>query len=156
MEADFNATNKTIYGFRMLANARKYQLMPEEVFRERNRLADDGTLSKIIIFDIARQLRRPMGLALVDADTCYDWIAHLMASMVFQAFGGTDRTKQVDVNNSARDAYLPPDRLWRLYGICWGQQGIVNHGCKKPRYVPRQRCITSSLDGCEHPNDLGT
>ncbi len=71
----------------MLANTRKYRLMPEEVFSERNRLADDGTLSKIIIFDIARQLRRPIGLALVDADNCYDWIAHPMASMVFQAFG---------------------------------------------------------------------
>ncbi len=34
MEADFNATNKTIYGIRMLANARKYRLMPEEVFSE--------------------------------------------------------------------------------------------------------------------------
>jgi hypothetical protein len=87
MEADFNATNKTIYGIRMLANAHKYRLMPEEVFSERNRLADDGTLSKIIIFDIARQLRQPMGLASVDADNCYDWIAHPMASMVFQAFG---------------------------------------------------------------------
>jgi hypothetical protein len=31
-EADFNATNKTGYGVRMLANVRKYNLMPEEVF----------------------------------------------------------------------------------------------------------------------------
>ncbi len=58
MEADFNATNKTIYGIRMLAYARRYRLMPEEVFSERNCLADGGTLSKeIIIFDIPRQLR---------------------------------------------------------------------------------------------------
>jgi hypothetical protein len=57
MEADFNATNKTIYGVRMLANTHKYQLMPEEVFSEQNCLANDGTLSKIIIFDIPRQLR---------------------------------------------------------------------------------------------------
>jgi hypothetical protein len=28
-----------------------------------------------------------MGLALVDANNCHDWIAHPMASMVFQAFG---------------------------------------------------------------------
>jgi hypothetical protein len=87
MEADFNATNKTIHGIRMLANARKYRLVPEEVFSERNRLANDGTLSKIIIFVIARQLRRPMGLGLVDADNCYNRIAHPMASMVLQAFG---------------------------------------------------------------------
>jgi hypothetical protein len=82
MEADFNATKKTIYGIRMLTNARRYRLMPEEVFSERNHLANDGTLSKIIIFDIARQLRQPMGFALVDADNCYNRIAHPMASMV--------------------------------------------------------------------------
>ena len=34
MEADFNATNKTVYGVRMLQNVCKYQLMPEEVFSE--------------------------------------------------------------------------------------------------------------------------
>ncbi len=29
MEADFNATNKAIYGVRMLANVWKYKLMPD-------------------------------------------------------------------------------------------------------------------------------
>jgi hypothetical protein len=53
MEADFNATNKTIYCVRVLANVRKYKLMPEEVYSERNHLADNGTLSKILFFDIA-------------------------------------------------------------------------------------------------------
>jgi len=52
MEANFNATIKIIYGLRMLNNVRKYKLMPEEVFSERNRLvADDGTLSKVIFYD---------------------------------------------------------------------------------------------------------
>jgi hypothetical protein len=31
MEADFNATNKIIYGQRMLHQARKYNLIPEEI-----------------------------------------------------------------------------------------------------------------------------
>ncbi len=87
MEADFNATNKTIYRIWMLDNVRKYRLMPEEVFSERNRLADDGTLSKVLFFNIARQLRHPAGLASVDADNCYDCIAHPVALMIFQAFG---------------------------------------------------------------------
>ncbi len=82
MEADFNATNKVIYGIRMLHNMRKYRLMPEEVYSERNRLADDGTLSKILFYDIVRQLRCSAGLAYVDADNCYDWIVHPTASMV--------------------------------------------------------------------------
>jgi hypothetical protein len=87
MEADFNAANKIIYGVQMLANARKYRLIPEEIFSERNRLADNGTLSKVLFYDIARQLRRPSGLASLDVDTCYDRICHPMASMVFQSFG---------------------------------------------------------------------
>ena len=61
--------------------------MPEEVFSERNRLADDGTLSKVIFYDIVRACRRPAGLASVDADNCYDRIAHPMLSMILQAFG---------------------------------------------------------------------
>ncbi len=87
MEANFIATNKAVYGMRMLANVRKYKLMPEEVYSERNRLADDWTLSMVLFYDIVRQLRRPAGLASVDADKCYDCIAHPMASMVFQSFG---------------------------------------------------------------------
>jgi hypothetical protein len=87
IEADFNATNKTIYGIHMLSNVRKYKLMPEEVYSKRNQLADDGTLSKVLFYDIVWQLRRPAGLASADLDNCYDQIAHLMASIVFQAFG---------------------------------------------------------------------
>ena len=52
MEADFNATNKTIYGVGMLSNVRKYKLMPEEVYSKRNCLADDGTLSKVLFYNI--------------------------------------------------------------------------------------------------------
>jgi hypothetical protein len=53
MEADFNAANKTVYGVRLLANVRKYKLMPEEVYSKQNQLADDGTFLKVIFFDIA-------------------------------------------------------------------------------------------------------
>jgi hypothetical protein len=82
MEADFNSTNMVIYGIHMLANIRKYKLMPEEVYSKWNRLADDRTLSKVLFYDIVRQLRRLQGLASVSADNCYNGIAHLMASMV--------------------------------------------------------------------------
>jgi hypothetical protein len=87
MEADFNASNKIIYGIRMLENVRKYKLMLEEIYSKRNRLADEGTLAKVLFYDITRQLRRPAGLASVDADNCYDRIAHPMLSMIVQAFG---------------------------------------------------------------------
>ena len=87
MEADFNFANKCIFGVRMLNNVRKYDWMPEEIFSEQNRTADDGTLAKVIFFDISGQTRRPAGVAAVDADNCFDRISHAVASLCFQAFG---------------------------------------------------------------------
>jgi hypothetical protein len=87
MEADLNATNREIYGKRKLDLVRRHSLIPEEVYSERNRLADDRTFTKILFYDIVRQTRRPAGIAAVDADNCYDRIAHPNASLVFQAMG---------------------------------------------------------------------
>ena len=63
MEADFNFVNKTIYGGRILDNVRKYNLMPEEIFSERNRISDDGTLAKVLFYDIVRQIRVSAGIS---------------------------------------------------------------------------------------------
>jgi hypothetical protein len=87
MEADFNAMNKEVYGVRMMDNARRYKLIPEEIFSEQNRTADDGGLAKTLFYDIARQMRTPAAIASVDASNCYDRIAHAMASLIFQSFG---------------------------------------------------------------------
>ena len=61
--------------------------MLEEIFSERNKMANDGTLTKVLTYDIIRQTRRPASLASVDADNCYDRITHAIASLVFQTFG---------------------------------------------------------------------
>ncbi len=87
MEADFNATNKIIYGNRMMEMVRENGLMPDDIFSEQNRMADDGTLSKTLFCNLARQARAPAAIASVDASNCYNRIAHAMASLVFQAFG---------------------------------------------------------------------
>ncbi len=71
----------------MLDKTRKENLMPDEVFSERIRMADDGTLAKVLTYDIICQTRRLAGLASVDANNCYDRIAHAIASLVFQAIG---------------------------------------------------------------------
>jgi hypothetical protein len=87
MEGDFNATNKIVYGVRMLQNAQNHNQMPEEIFSKKNRMADDGTLCKTLFFDIARQARVAAAITLVDASICYDRIVHTMALLIFQAFG---------------------------------------------------------------------
>jgi len=72
MEADFNTMNKEVYGVWMLDNARRYKLIPEEIFSEQNRTADDGGLAKTLFYDIACQTRTPAAIASVDASNCYD------------------------------------------------------------------------------------
>jgi hypothetical protein len=87
MEADFNGMKKQIYGIRMLVNAHKYYLMLEKIYSKWNRMADDGILTKVLANNIIRQMWRSAGIALVDADNCYNRIARAIASLVFQAFG---------------------------------------------------------------------
>ena len=45
MEAVFNFGNKQTYGIHMLSNARKDGHMPDEIFSEKIRMADNRTLS---------------------------------------------------------------------------------------------------------------
>jgi hypothetical protein len=90
MDADFNAMNKEVYGVHMLDEARKYKLIPEEVFSKKNCMTNDGGLAKTLFYDIVRQTQLPVAIALVDASNCYDQIAHAMASLIFQSFGVED------------------------------------------------------------------
>ncbi len=78
--------NKEVYGIWMLDNARRYKLIPEEIFSKQNRTADYGGLAKTLFYDIARQMRTPAAIASVDVSNCYDQIAHAMASLIFQSF----------------------------------------------------------------------
>ena len=54
-------------------------------------MADDGTLSKVLFYDVFRQLRVSAGIISVDAANCYDSISHAIASLVFQIFGVPDK-----------------------------------------------------------------
>jgi hypothetical protein len=47
--------NKEVHGVCMLDEARKYKLIPEEIFSKKNCTADDGGLTKTLIYDIVRQ-----------------------------------------------------------------------------------------------------
>ncbi len=78
MEADFNVMNKEVYGVRMLEEARKYKLIPEEIFSKKNCMVDNGGLAKTLFYDIVRQTQTPAAIASVDASNCYDRIAHAM------------------------------------------------------------------------------
>ena len=87
MEADLNSMNKQVFGQRMLEVAQRYGLMPEEIYSELGKTAEDGALAKILFYDLVRQSRLSASVGSVDASNCYDSIAHAIASLVFQSFG---------------------------------------------------------------------
>ena len=86
IEADFNFHNKLIFGQRMMELARQHGMVPEEVYSEKGKTAEDAILHQVLIYDLARQLRRPLPVASVDASQCYDRIAHAMASLTLRAY----------------------------------------------------------------------
>jgi hypothetical protein len=43
---DFNAANKIVFCQQMIDNARKHNIVPEDIHSEKNCLADNGTLAK--------------------------------------------------------------------------------------------------------------
>ena len=55
MEANFNAMHKEAYEVWMLEEAKKYKLIPEEIFSKKNCMADDGGLAKTLFYNIVRQ-----------------------------------------------------------------------------------------------------
>ena len=59
MDAGFNFQNRLIFGDRMMKLARENGLVPEEIYSEKGKPAEDAILQQVLLFDIARQLRRP-------------------------------------------------------------------------------------------------
>ena len=83
MEADFNFPNKMICGVQMVNNVRNFGWMPEEIYSEKGKTADDGSLAKVLFYGIVWQARVLAGLSSIDTANCYDSIAHALASLVF-------------------------------------------------------------------------
>jgi hypothetical protein len=54
---------------------------------KKNRMGDDGALTKTLFFNIVHQARTPAAIASVNASNCYNRIVHAIALLVFQAFG---------------------------------------------------------------------
>lgn len=124
MEADFNFSNKMIYDVRMMDNARKYGFMPEEIYSKKGKTADDGSLAKVLFYDIVCQARVAAGLGSIDAADCYDSIiAHAITSLVFRAFGVPKEAIEsmlTAISNPGHEI-LPQDSLRQLKGFRWGQ-----------------------------------
>jgi len=106
LEADFNFHNKLIFGSRMLDLARQNDLVPEEIYNEKGRTAEDAILQQVLMYDTARITKRPLVVAQVDAAQCYDRVALSMAALTLRAF---------KVHNSLVLAMLRPLHCMEFY-----------------------------------------
>ena len=87
MEADSNASYKEIFGNHRLEVVIIHGFTPEETYSEKDMTAYYCYLAKFILYDIVLQARISAALSSIDAENCYDSIAHAISSLVFQAFG---------------------------------------------------------------------
>ena len=79
MELDFNNANKEIFGTRMMHNIWQHRLIPEEIFSDKGKTANDGTLAKTLFFGLVCQSRCPASEGSIDAANCFDSIAYATA-----------------------------------------------------------------------------
>ena len=86
-EADLNWVLKIIFAKRMMANARKNDLLQSEIFVVAGRSAPDSTMAKVMFVDVQRIQHRNHAVASVDLGQCYDAVAHGFCSLALQAFG---------------------------------------------------------------------
>jgi hypothetical protein len=98
--------NRIIFGSRMIQRAREEGTIPEELFSSEGNTAEDGTFQKKVTFDISRQTKSACAVTSNDAASCYDRIAHAVASLIFQAYG---------VSKSACRAMLLPISIMTFY-----------------------------------------
>ena len=71
----------------MLDIVRSTNFIPDKIYSEQGKTADNCSLAKIILYDIFWQARTSTTLNSIDATNYYDSIAYAIASLFFQAFG---------------------------------------------------------------------
>jgi hypothetical protein len=85
MEADFNFYNGLMFAKQMVNRAEQNSWITREIYgRRKNNEVIEVALNRRLILDISRQCRVPMAVASVDAQNCYDRIAHSIASLAAQ------------------------------------------------------------------------
>ena len=67
LEADYNYHSQLIFGKRMMDLAQECGVVPDKIYSQKGRTAEDAVLHQILTYDIARQTKAPMLVASVDA-----------------------------------------------------------------------------------------
>ena len=57
----------------------------EEIFSEKEKMAEDVILPHVLVYNITRQLKRPLLLASVYATQCYNRVDYAMIALTLRA-----------------------------------------------------------------------
>jgi hypothetical protein len=87
LEADYNWLMKLIFAKRMMNNAGRKGVIPQEQFAKKGSKCQDGCMIKLFHYDRARVLHHTAAIGSVDFFSCYDSVAHPIASVALQAWG---------------------------------------------------------------------
>ena len=109
----------------MMKLARENGMVPEEIYSKKGKTAEDAILQQALLYDIARQLRRPLLVASVDAAQCYDRIAHATAALTLRAY---------KVRKSSVECMLAPIQSMEYYlRTGYGESSTYSGGAEDPK-----------------------
>jgi len=87
-EADWNASGRIFITRKMMKQAESHFLLPSEHMGGRkNRKSITGALTKRLLIDNSRLLRKPMAIISTDAANCYDRMVHKYVSLACRKWG---------------------------------------------------------------------
>ena len=87
LEADFNASHKTIFNGRILPTLERNNIIPSEIIGGgKSQSAPHVALNKKLIADISNQIKLPSIIISTDATNCYNRVVHPFASLAAQHF----------------------------------------------------------------------
>ncbi len=83
-KADFNCYNQFIFGKAAmdLLNSIGYYAT-KELFSQKGSTSEDAKFNKTLMADLSRQARHPMMVVSANAAYCYDWVNHIIMSLVW-------------------------------------------------------------------------
>ena len=80
----FQHSNKVLLGKkRMISRVRESGMMADEVLSDKNRMAEEGSLTKVLFYNVIWQTQKSGAICSVDTDNCCDQVAHTIVSLIF-------------------------------------------------------------------------
>jgi hypothetical protein len=88
MEADFNYTNKWVFGYKAINKMYALGYIPGDQYSQKESTAEDAWVDNRLTMDISRQLRHPLATMSANADKCYNQINHIIMLLLLPAIIG--------------------------------------------------------------------